>query len=197
MEIVSTEGFDVENGWYIWEPNFFNSIQANELFQALISDLPWEGGEIKLFGKTHQIPRKQVLFADDGFNYGYSGKKLTVTNWNETVAHVKQKIESMSDFDFNACLANLYRDGKDSNGWHADDEKELGEFPKIASVSFGASRKFKMRRKDNHKEKFEIVLNHGSLLLMLGKTQAYWQHQIPKTRKIISERINLTFRIIE
>jgi alkylated DNA repair dioxygenase AlkB len=91
----------------------------------------------------------------------------------------------------------LYRNGQDSNGWHADDEKELGEFPKIASVSFGASRKFKMRRKDNHKEKFEIVLNHGSLLLMLGKTQAYWQHQIPKTRKIISERINLTFRIIE
>lgn len=100
----------VENGWYIWEPSFFNAVESDKLFQTLYSDLPWEGGVIKLFGKTHEIPRKQVMFADEGLHYGYSGKELSIKNWNQIVLNIKQKIESESNFDFNACLANLYRD---------------------------------------------------------------------------------------
>lgn len=193
LDICKMEKQIVENGWYIWIPDFFNAIESEELFQTLYSDLPWKGGEIKLFGKTHEIPRKQVLFADKDLHYGYSGKQLNVSEWNQTVLNIKQKIESESNFEFNACLANLYRDGKDSNGWHADNEKELGKNPVIASISLGATRTFKLKHsKINEKVDFEMT--SGSLLIMGGEIQHYWKHQIPKTKKEVGPRVNLTFR---
>jgi alkylated DNA repair dioxygenase AlkB len=183
----------VENGWYIWEPNFFSSSQAQELFHTLYADLPWEGGVIKLFGKTHEIPRKQVLFADKGFHYGYSGKVLSVSNWNERVVQIKERMESSYNLDFNACLANLYRDGKDSNGWHADNEKELGRNPIIGSISLGGTRIFKLKHLESN-ARIDFEMTSGSLLIMGGEMQHYWKHQIPKTKKIVEPRINLTFR---
>lgn len=183
----------VENGWFIWEPNFYSAPHDQELLESLYSDLPWEGGVIKLFGKTHEIPRKQVMFADKGYHYGYSGKELTVSDWNEVVLKVKERIESNYNLDFNACLANLYRDGEDSNGWHADNEKELGENPIIGSVSLGGTRVFKLKHlKTNSRIDFEMT--SGSLLIMGGEMQHYWKHQIPKTKKMVNPRINLTFR---
>lgn len=183
----------VDNGWFIWEPDFYSVKQSEQLFQKLLSDLPWEGGTIKLFGKTHEIPRKQVLFADQGLQYGYSGKQLSVKEWNETVLTVMHKIETEYDFDFNACLANLYRDGKDSNGWHADNEKELGKNPVIGSISLGATRTFKLKHLKTN-ERIDFKLTSGSLLIMGGEMQHYWKHQIPKTNTIVGPRINLTFR---
>lgn len=184
---------DIENGWYIWEPNFYSPKESKSLFQILYDELPWEGGEINLFGKTYQIPRKQVMFADNGLNYGYSGKKLNVINWNAVVKDIKNQIELESNYDFNACLANLYRDGDDSNGWHSDNEKELGKNPIIGSISLGATRAFKLKHlKTNTRLEFELT--SGSLLIMGGEMQHFWKHQIPKTKSSVEPRINLTFR---
>lgn len=183
----------VENGWYIWEPHFYNENRSQDLFDALYNELPWEAGEIKLFGKTHKIPRKQVMFADQGLEYGYSGIKLSVLDWNGKVKRIKSNIEREYDFNFNACLANLYRDGKDSNGWHADNEKELGLNPVIASLSLGAERTFKMKHL-NSNERIDFKMSSGSLLIMGGEMQHYWKHQIPKSKTVVNPRINLTFR---
>ena len=184
---------DIENGWYIWEPNFYSPKESKSLFQILYDELPWEGGEINLFGKTYQIPRKQVMFADNGLNYGYSGKKLNVINWYAVVKDIKNQIELESNYDFNACLANLYRDGDDSNGWHSDNEKELGKNPIIGSISLGATRVFKLKHlKTNTRLEFELT--SGSLLIMGGEMQHFWKHQIPKTKSSVEPRINLTFR---
>jgi len=183
----------VKNGWYIWIPDFLHEIESEELFQVLYSDLSWEGGEIKLFGKIHEIPRKQVMFANKGLKYGYSGKQLNVKDWNRTVLNIKNQIESEFNFDFNACLANLYRDGNDSNGWHADNEEELGKNPVIASISLGATRTFKLKHLAT-KDKIDFQMTSGSLLIMGGEMQHYWKHQIPKTKRKVDSRINLTFR---
>lgn len=187
------ERHQIKNGWYIWEPHFFQSNQADQHYKKLLSDLNWQSGAIKIFGKIHPIPRKQVLFADEGHTYGYSGKELTVENWNQTVFFIKKRIEDASGFEFNACLANLYRNGQDSNGWHADNERELGKNPVIASVSLGETRKFQLKHQIT-KQRIDIPLKHGSLLIMGGEMQHFWKHQIPKTKKVVEPRVNLTFR---
>lgn len=194
---MKKEVYNLPDAQLIYYPNFFEAAEANSLFTYLKNEIPWQHDQIKVFGKIYDQPRLTALFADNKKSYSYSNITMHPHAFEGELLAIKEKVEKVAELKFTTCLLNLYRNGQDSNGWHADDEKELGEFPQIASVSFGATRKFKMRRKDNHKEKFEINLNKGSLLLMLGKTQAFWQHQIPKTKKVINERINLTFRIIE
>ena len=117
--------------------------------------------------------------------------------FNPTLNAIKSKIEKATQLTFSSCLLNLYRDGQDSNGWHSDDEKELGENPVIASVSLGAERLFHLKHKKVKTLKHKLILNNGSLLVMKGETQLHWLHQIPKTKKIIDKRINLTFRLIK
>ncbi len=189
--------YNLPEAQLIFYPHFFIENEANELFVHLKNEVPWQHDKIKVFGKIYDQPRLTALYGNNNKSYAYSGITMQPHPFSEKLNYIKSKVEEAAQLQFTACLLNLYRDGQDSNGWHADDEKELGQYPQIASVSLGATRKFKFRRKDNHKEKFEIDLNHGSLLLMLGKTQAFWQHQIPKTKKVINERINLTFRIIK
>jgi alkylated DNA repair dioxygenase AlkB len=116
--------------------------------------------------------------------------------FSETLSDIRKRISRLTNVEFTSCLLNLYRDGRDSNGWHSDDEKELGNNPVIASVSLGQERYFHLRHKKLKDLKHKILLEHGSLLLMSGQTQHYWQHQIPKTTRPIGERINLTFRVI-
>ena len=127
--------------------------------------------------------------------YTYSGIKHEAKIWTPELAFVKKRIENFVNVQFNSVLANLYRDGSDSNGWHSDNEKELGENPIIASLSLGANRKFKMRNNQNG-ENLDLYLSNGSLLIMAGSTQAYWKHTIPKTRENVSPRINLTYRVV-
>ena len=150
---------------------------------------------IKMFGKNTKIPRLQCWIGDEGCDYKYSGKKLNRQNWTKDLAMIREKISRELKIDFNSVLVNYYRDGKDSMGWHSDDEKELGPDPIIVSISLGSERDLVFRNKIN-KETLSIPQTNGCLILIDGKTQKNWQHSIKKTQKIISPRINLTFRNI-
>ena len=164
-------------------------------FESCLHDLNWETGFIKIFGKTHQIPRLQAWYADNEIEYTYSGNKLQRHNWNNLLLEIKEKIENITSFKFNSVLANLYRDGNDSMGLHSDDEKELGKKPVIASLSLGETREIYFKHK-NKKLNLIIPQASGQLIVMHGKTQEYWKHEIKKTKKIKKPRINLTFRNI-
>ena len=164
-------------------------------FESCLHDLNWETGFIKIFGKTHQIPRLQAWYADNEIEYTYSGKKLQRHNWNNLLLEIKEKIENITSFKFNSVLANLYRDGNDSMGLHSDDEKELGKKPVIASLSLGETREIYFKHK-NKKLNLIIPQASGQLIVMHGNTQEYWKHEIKKIKKIKKPRINLTFRNI-
>lgn len=184
---------DAEVHYY---PNFFNKTQSDELFLQLQQEIPWQQDEITVFGKMHLQPRLTALFGDEGKAYGYSGIAMQPHRWNPLLMFIKESVEAACGASFTTVLLNYYRDGKDSNGWHADNEKELGRNPVIASVSFGAERFFHLQH-NSKTHKLKILLEHGSLLLMQGQTQHCWKHQIPKTAKPIGPRINLTFRVIK
>lgn len=176
--------------------NFFSREESNIYFKRLLNNLSWKEDTIKVFGKTYLQPRLTAFYADNTRTYKYSNITMTPDIFDGELLEIKNNIESKLKIKFTSCLANLYRDGKDSNGWHADNEKELGENPIIASVSFGTERVFHFKHKYDKVLKKKITLEHGSLLLMQGETQHNWLHQIPKTQKPIGKRINLTFRII-
>ena len=180
---------------YYW-PNFFQEKEANTFFSVLRNTIPWQQDHITVFGKTHPQPRLTALFGNNGKSYSYSNITMKPHPFTPELLQVKDAIEKVANVTFTTCLLNLYRDGQDSNGWHSDDEKELGQNPVIASLSLGAPRFFHFRHKSDKLLKHKIMLEHGSLLLMQGPTQHFWQHQIPKTAKQVGERINLTFRII-
>jgi len=181
----------------IYYPHFFDKKVADDIFSQLKTDIPWQQDNITVFGKVHLQPRLTALFGNDGKPYSYSNIKMQPHSWTLLLQKIKSYVESVSEANFTTVLLNLYRDGKDSNGWHADNEKELGNNPIIASVSFGTERIFQLKHNTIPELKQNIVLEHGSLLLMKGTTQHFWKHQIPKTLKPIGSRINLTFRIIE
>ena len=185
----------INNGWLYWDEHFLPLSLAEELFDCYRKEFNWQNGEIMLFGKKHQIPRMQVYFGDEGKYYRYSGKTLPIEKWHPSLYKLKENIEEKLSIKFNACLANLYRNGMDSNGWHADNEKELGENPIVASLSLGETRKFQLKHITTN-ERLNFQLTNGSLLVMGGELQHYWKHQVPKQKLIRNERINLTFRNI-
>lgn len=180
----------------IYYPHFFDKKEADTLFTQLTTEIPWQQDQIRVFGKSHPQPRLTALFGNEGKSYSYSNIKMRPHPWNPLLQKIKSSVENVSETNFTTVLLNLYRDGKDSNGWHADNEKELGTNPIIASVSFGTERIFQLKHNTIPDLKQNILLEHGSLLLMKGTTQHFWKHQIPKTSKIIGSRINLTFRVI-
>lgn len=181
----------------IYYPHFFDKKEPDVIFAELTNEIPWQQDDIRVFGKIHPQPRLTALFGNEGKPYSYSNIKMQPHPWNSLLQKIKSRVESVSDTNFTSVLLNLYRDGKDSNGWHADNEKELGTNPIIASVSFGAERVFQLKHNSISGLKQNILLEHGSLLLMKGTTQHFWKHQIPKTSKPIGSRINLTFRVIK
>jgi alkylated DNA repair dioxygenase AlkB len=181
----------------IYFPHFFDKKEADAIFTQLVKDIPWQQDDIQVFGKIHPQPRLTALFGNEGKPYSYSNIKMQPYPWTLLLQKIKSYVESVSDTNFTTVLLNQYRDGKDSNGWHADNEKELGSNPVIASVSFGAERIFQLKHNSISGLKQNIILEHGSLLLMKGTTQHFWKHQIPKTSKPIGPRINLTFRVIK
>ena len=166
----------------------------NLLGETQIENIEWKQDTINMYGRLLPLPRLSAWYGDNDKPYTYSGITLQPNAWSSDLLELKQAVEKEAKTSFSSVLLNRYRDGKDYVGWHTDAEKELGRNPIIGSVNFGASRKFQLRRINNRKEKFEVVLGHGSLLVMMGETQHYWQHQVPKTAKKIDERINLTFR---
>tara|TARA_R110002094_G_scaffold39468_1_gene52040 strand:+ start:1412 stop:2005 length:594 start_codon:yes stop_codon:yes gene_type:complete len=177
-------------------PKFFSTVESDFLLEKLLKNTNWQQDTITVFGKTHLQPRLTAFYADNNKPYKYSNIIMQPHEFDGELLKIKNTIETELNIKFTSCLANLYRDGKDSNGWHADNEKELGKNPIIASVSFGTERAFHFKHRFNKNLKQKLTLEHGSLLLMKGKTQANWLHQIPKTKKEIEKRINLTFRII-
>lgn len=178
-----------------YREDFLSRHKADELLACFRQSLDWRQDFIKLYGKVVKIPRLQAWYGDPGSDYRYSGLTLSPQPWTESLAWLKQACEHACGHKFNAVLANWYRDGSDSMGWHADNEPELGPDPVIASVSLGMSRNMDFRHMASN-EKYRIALHHGSLLIMKGTTQQYWQHAIAKSRQVSEERINLTFRYI-
>lgn len=185
----------LKDGWIELFPNFLNDVESEVLFNYLLKNTPWEQGNIRLFGKPFKTPRLEAFYAEDGLHYSYSGQKLKSHPFTNELKLLKSQVEIATNHHFNSVLINLYRDGSDSNGWHADNEKELGNKPLIASLSLGTTRRFDLRH-NNTKEKIELPLNSGSLLIMGGQLQHHWKHQIAKSKKIVTPRINLTFRNI-
>lgn len=168
---------------------------ADDIFQQLHDDISWEQHHITLFGKTVEEPRLSAWFHVDGAPYVYSRSIREAQPFSPLLASIMKKCEQVSGSTFNCALANLYRDGTDAMGWHADDEPELGREPVIASISLGAPRRFDLRhRATGHTER--IVLPNGSLLVMSGQSQHQWVHQIARTTKVTTPRINLTFRFL-
>ncbi|MRI00382.1 alpha-ketoglutarate-dependent dioxygenase AlkB [Kriegella sp. EG-1] len=181
----------------IYYEEFLNSTESNQFFQKLMEDVPWQQDYIKVFGKVYAQPRLTALYANNGKPYSYSNITMHPNVFSNVICTLKQKVEDLVNTEFTTCLLNLYRNGKDSNGWHSDNEKELGLNPVIASLSLGEERFFHLRHIKDKTLKRKILLKNGSLLLMKGVTQHYWQHRIAKTAKPVSERINLTFRVIK
>ncbi len=187
---------DLPNADITYYPQFLTQEKADFYLKYFTETIPWQQDDITVFGKTYPQPRLTALFGNNGKSYSYSNINMQPHEFTQELRELKTSLETNANVHFTTCLLNLYRDGKDSNGWHADDEKELGTNPVIASLSLGQERFFHLRNKADKTLKHKLLLEHGSLLLMQGPTQHYWQHQIPKTAKPIKERINLTFRVI-
>lgn len=176
---------------------FYTSHQAQQLMAQLTDELLWRQDSIRIAGRTLPIPRLQAWYGDADARYSYSGIELDPLPFNSTLISIKQDMEVLAKCTFNSLLANLYRNGDDSVGWHSDDEKELGKNPIIASVSLGATRRFSLKPKHDRRLKpIHLELSAGDVLIMAGETQHHWQHQVPKTKKSPGPRINLTFRKI-
>ncbi|CAG7855876.1 hypothetical protein MCAMS1_00168 [biofilm metagenome] len=174
---------------------FYVPPEADELFSALLNGLSWQEEDILIFGKWVKVPRLMCWHGDAKAHYEYSGVNHIPLPWTSELQRIRKKIEQQCGCDFNSVLANLYRDGRDSMGCHADDEKELGINPTIASLSLGDERQFKMHHKKT-KRSLTIHLQHADLLVMGGTCQHYWMHSVPKTKAAKTPRINLTLRKI-
>lgn len=188
---------DLPDAEIIYYPDFFEKKQADTLFDELLREIVWQQDRITIYGKTHPQPRLTALYGNEGKPYSYSNITMYPHPWSRLLQKIKYYIEATTECQFTTVLLNQYRDGRDSNGWHADNEKELGTNPIIASVSFGTNRVFQLKHNTITEAKKSIILEHGSLLLMKGSTQHFWKHQIPKTAKPVGTRINLTFRNIK
>lgn len=193
---TNEEVLSMPNAEVTFYRNFFESKESDEIFRILYEEINWRQDKMKLYGKDIDLPRKTAWYGDPDKSYTFSGIHLDPEPWTPTLLQIKERIEEISTVQFNSVLLNLYRHGNDGISWHTDAEPELGKNPVIASVSFGGTRRFMFRHRKNQNLKTEVELTHGSLLLMAGETQHFWQHQIPKTSRKVEPRINLTFRLI-
>jgi alkylated DNA repair dioxygenase AlkB len=185
----------IEGGEIAYISNFLSDKEASFFYNHFLDHIKWQSDTIKIFGKVHSIPRLQAWYGDKEARYSYSNIDLNPNPWTKELIKLREAMKEHTDEMFNSVLLNLYRTGKDSNGWHSDDEKELGPEPVIASITLGQERVFHMKHKKLPLKK-SFLLEHGSLLIMKGSTQSNWKHQIPKTAKKVNPRINLTFRRI-
>jgi alkylated DNA repair dioxygenase AlkB len=190
------QAIKIRNGEYIYIPDFFDFEKGKAYLDAFKENITWKQESMNMYGKQVLFPRLTSWYGESDKPYTFSGITLQPHPWTKELIEIKSAIEPMCEVVFNSVLLNMYRDGNDSISWHTDAEKELGKNPLIASVNFGAERKFQMRHNETQ-EILDINLKHGSLLIMKGELQHYWKHQVPKQKKITQERINLTFRVIK
>jgi alkylated DNA repair dioxygenase AlkB len=191
QNMLSSQG----EAWFY--PHFFSPASSDLYYETLQREIPWQQQPVKIFGKTVMQPRLTAWYGDPGISYSYSGITLQPRPWTDTLRMIKQEVEAIAGVVFTGALLNLYRDGKDSMGWHRDNEKELGINPVIGSVSFGATRRFQLRKYEDKSGLLSLDLDHGSYLLMKGETQHYWEHRVAKTASPTGSRINITFRVID
>ncbi|WP_416668277.1 alpha-ketoglutarate-dependent dioxygenase AlkB family protein [Egbenema bharatensis] len=177
-------------------PSLLNGPVSDRLLKDLMQTIQWQQDWITLYGRSLPQPRLTAWYGDPGKSYTYSGITMNPHPWTPTLLDLKQKVDPLSGVVFNSVLLNLYRDGTDSMGWHSDDEPELGTNPVIGSLSLGGTRRFMLRHRFEKGLKHQLELTSGSFLLMKGTTQHYWQHQVPKTKRSVLPRMNLTFRVI-
>ena len=177
-------------------PSLFDQPECDRLLTELTQTIQWRQDWITIYGRSLPQPRLTAWYGDPGKSYTYSGITMNAVPWTPTLLALKEKIDSLAGVVFNSVLLNLYRDGNDSMGWHSDNEPELGTNPAIGSISLGGTRKFMLRHQFKKGLKYQLELPSGSFLLMQGTTQHYWQHQVPKTKRPVLPRINLTFRVI-
>ena len=186
--------FNLEFCYY---KNFYDIGSSKIILNNLHSNIKWTNDKVKMYGKSLILKRRVAWYADSGKSYTYSGLKKDPITFTKELNSIKAKVERKTNVVFNSVLLNDYENGQVGMGWHSDDEKELGKNPTIASLSFGASRDMLFKSKNNPSLKvIKILIENGSLLVMKGKTQHFWQHSIPKRLKVKQRRINLTFRTI-
>ena len=190
-ETVELRDADVSHLHEAFDPN-----SADRYLAELLESTPWQQEQVQMFGEMIDIPRLTAWFGDPGHGYVYSGIAMDPLPWTDCLQEIKTKVEELAGTTFNSALLNLYRTGSDSVAWHADDEPELGAEPIIGSISLGATRKFHLKNRDNPAETISLNLEHGDVVIMRGPTQRHWLHQVPKTKKPVGPRINLTFRSV-
>ena len=192
---VSNETIINKDGLAIYFDSLIPKEKSKLFLMQLSKNIQWKNDESVMFGKHFITRRKTAWYGDQPFCYTYSKIKRTALPWTDELLEIKRIVENKEEVEFNSCLLNFYHDGDDGMSWHSDNEKELEKNGAIASVSLGAERKFSFKHKRN-KEKIDLILGNGSLLVMKEQIQTHWMHQLPKSKKISEPRINLTFRTI-
>ena len=187
---------DLPDAIFEYYPNFLTPEKANLIYQKLLDETPWKQDSITIYGKSHLQPRLTALYGNEGKPYSYSNIIMQPHAWNPSLMFLKNEIEEQTQLSFTTVLLNLYRDENDSNGWHSDNEKELGRNPTIASLSLGQDRVCQLKHIEKKEIKQNIILTNGSLLVMKEGSQIYYKHQLPKASSPKRSRINLTFRTI-
>ncbi|HAY3535298.1 alpha-ketoglutarate-dependent dioxygenase AlkB family protein [Elizabethkingia anophelis] len=194
-EIDSTANLLPKDGTVNYYGKIFSPEEADYYYQLLLSEIEWRNDEAIIFGKKILTKRKVAWYGDIPFEYTYSNATKTAFPWTENLLILKKIAEQTTGETYNSCLLNLYHSGDEGMAWHSDAEKDLKKHGAIGSMSFGAERKFAFKHKKTQ-EKMELILEHGSLLVMKDETQDFWLHRLPPTKKIFKERVNLTFRTI-
>jgi len=187
QNLLPYDGSVIYYGSILDDPSYF--------YKQLLKEINWQHDQAIIFGKLVTTKRKVAWYGDDAYSYKYSGIEKVASPWNNTLLELKTIVEKSSGETFNSCLLNLYHDGDEGMAWHSDGEKDLKKNGAIASVSLGAERKFSFKHKTS-KEKIDINLENGSLLIMKDETQTHWLHRLPPTKTVHTPRVNLTFRTI-
>ncbi|WP_108866792.1 alpha-ketoglutarate-dependent dioxygenase AlkB family protein [Aquimarina aquimarini] len=196
IEVDATKNWLPKEGTVHYYGTLLNQREANQYLESLLDTIEWRNDEAIIFGKKIITKRKVAWYGEKPFEYTYSKTTKLALPWTEELLELKTKVEQKTGETFNSCLLNLYHNGSEGMAWHSDAEKDLKKNGAIASLSFGAERKFAFKHKIT-KEKVELMLEHGSLLVMKGTTQTNWLHRLPQTKLIHTPRVNLTFRTIE
>ncbi|MBW8362860.1 MAG: alpha-ketoglutarate-dependent dioxygenase AlkB [Kaistella sp.] len=196
LEFDASKNLLPQDGTVIYYGKILDREESDSFYESLLKDIQWKNDEATIFGKKIITKRKVAWYGREKFKYTYSNSTKEALPWTDELLELKKLVEEKTGETFNSCLLNLYHSGDEGMAYHSDGEKDLKKNGAIASLSFGAERKFSFKHKET-KEKVELILEHGSLLVMKDQTQSFWLHRLPPTKKISTPRINLTFRTIE
>ena len=193
IENVNQNNLLPSDGQVNYHPFAFSKEEIESHFHDLSNEIIWQQDVVKLFGKTYITDRKVAWYAEKPFIYRYSGQSKIALPFSPTLLDIKSRVEKLTGSEYDACLLNYYHNGSEGMGWHSDNEKSIRPNSSIASVSLGVTRKFQFKHKTQGL-KLDLILDSGSVLDMRGETQEFWMHALPKSKKVLGTRINLTFR---